>query len=53
MEHRHPKKGKFTISKTFIINFGGNKSIKKGRYKSKKGTSVSEVLALIYCSSGG
>ena len=38
---------------TFIINFRGNTTVKIDRCKSKKEASVSEVLALFNCSSGG
>ena len=56
MEHRHPKKGeKYNIKIeviVFIINFGGNKTMKnRKKYESKKGISVSEVfIALFNCS---
>ena len=57
MEHRNLKKGKLTISKSkssrlsYILD--ETKPLKKDRCKSKKGTSVSEVLALLSCNSGG
>ena len=55
MERNHPKRGNLLYQNqskiAFIINSGGNKTINKiDRYKSKKGASASEVLALFNCS---
>ena len=56
MEHRRLK-GEVNYIKikviTFIINLDETKPLEIDRCKSKKGASVSEVLALLSCNSDG
>ena len=56
MKDRHPKGENYYIKIkfiAFIINFGGKKPSERHKCESKKGASVSEVLVLFNCSSGG
>ena len=55
MGHRHSKKENLQVKINvimFIINLEETKPLEIERCKSKKGASVSKVLALFNCSSG-
>ena len=56
MERRHPKRENYYIKIkviSFIMILDETKPLEIDRCKSKKEASVSEVLALFNCSSGG